>query len=231
MRKFAHIDIRGLLLKFYHDSKFIFSKRYNENINLFFRIEYYFSDLLTMNYLDMLPLELLHEIAGDSEPAYKTLICAYSRFARDVSPGKRLDYMVGFGHNVLVSKKCTRWIRNGILHRKGGPAIIKTDDTKEWYCNGVIHRDNGPAMKYANGTKLWYRSGQPHREDGPAIFYCNGTIKWYRNGVPHRDDGPALIFPNGTQVWYRDGKIHRDDGPALICMNGSEIWYREGVQI
>lgn len=60
----------------------------------------------TMNYLDYLPMELLHEIARDSEPAYKSLILAYPRFARAVTPGARIDYVVHFGHNVHVRIVC-----------------------------------------------------------------------------------------------------------------------------
>ena len=38
-----------------------------------------------------LPIELLHEIAGSDEASYNALIRASPQFARNVTPGTRLD--------------------------------------------------------------------------------------------------------------------------------------------
>ena len=137
-----------------------------------------------MNYFDLLPTELLHVIAQDSEPAYKALL-VYPRFARAFSYDKRLDYMVGFGHNVRV---------------RHGPALIYRDGEQRWYRDDKPHRDNGPAIIYANGDERWYRNGELHRDYGPAVIYTNGDEEWRQNGELHRDYGPAVILVNGGTV-------------------------------
>lgn len=105
-----------------------------------------------MNYLDSLPLELLHEIAQDSEPAYKALTLAYPRFARAVTPILRIDYMIGFGHGVHIKDNFIVWTHNGKIHRRGNPAIINAVGDKFWYLSGVRHRGNGPAIIHTNGS-------------------------------------------------------------------------------
>lgn len=100
-----------------------------------------------MNYLDILPLEILHEIAGKSEPAYKAML-AYPRFTRAITPGTRIDYMVYFGHNVHIYKHAIVWSCKDISHPKDGPARITTAGSVEYYQNGKLHRDGGPAMEW-----------------------------------------------------------------------------------
>lgn len=135
-----------------------------------------------MNYFNLLPTELLHVIAQDSEPAYKALL-VYPRFARAVSYDKRLDYMVGFGHNVRVHNSSIEWTRHKLLHRRGNPAAINYNGDVLWYRNGLAHRDDGPAIIHRDGEQRWYRDGKLHRNDGPALILANGDERWYRNGV------------------------------------------------
>ena len=163
-----------------------------------------------MNYFDRLPIELLHEIAGDSEPAYSALL-AYPRFARAVTPGTRIDYMVGFGHDVHVYKDSIKWYRNGLRHRLNDYATAHIDGTKKWYQDGKHHREGGPALIYADGVKLWCRDNLLHREDGPAVTYPNGREAWYQDNLLHREDGPAVTHPDGRQDWYLYGIQHNDD--------------------
>lgn len=204
-----------------------------------------------MNYLDYLPPEILHKIAGDSEPAYFALILSYPRFARAVNYDNRLDYMISFGHDVRVINNCIVWSRNGTPHRCGYPAILYPNGEEQWYYNGKKHRDGGPAVTSPNGKK-WYQNGLWHRIDGPAVLYFTNPdewhqhkgqniiafppnnyghayLLWYRNGKKHRSDGPAVIHANGDQRWYRNGLLHRDKGPAIIYPN-EQIWYINGVR-
>lgn len=47
---------------------------------------------------------------------------------------------------------------NSKLHREGGPAVIKADDSEEWWINGELHREDGPAIKNADGSEQCYRN-------------------------------------------------------------------------
>jgi len=112
------------------------------------------------------------------------------------------------------------WFKNGLLHRNGKPALIKTNGKdslfggwyiSEWYQNGKLHRDDGPAIMTASGTKEWYQNGLLHRDDEPAIIEANGNKRWYQNGLLHREDGPAIYINNGNNdveiAYYLNG-IH-----------------------
>lgn len=182
-----------------------------------------------MNYLDILPEEILYEIAKDSEPTYKALL-AYPRFARAITPGTRLDYMVLFGHNIHVYNHATVWLRNCHTHRIDGPARITTVGGVEWYQNGELHRDGGPAMEYSSGAKFWYQNGEKHRDNGPAATFPDGSEEWYQHGKRHRDGAPAVIYGcDNVSYWYQHGILHRNDGPAVSDNTGDEDWYFNGV--
>lgn len=188
-----------------------------------------------MNYFDTLPIELLHEIADKSEPAYQAML-AYPRFARATTYDMRLDYRVRFGHDVCIDKDEIIWTRNGTPHRLDGPAKQSVDCGNLWYRNGELHRDNAPAVIDVGGGALeWYRNGKIHRDDGPARIENHGTflIQWYRNDKLHRIGGPASVNVfydiEFYMVWYRDGVIHRDDGPAVVNTECDSVcWYHNG---
>lgn len=153
-----------------------------------------------------LPLELLHFIAETDELTYRG-ISAVPFFARSITMGKILDYMVLFQHDVKIE-----------------------DQKIIWYRNGQIHRKSGPALGYSDGDKCWYRNGQKHRNDGPAFEFIDGTKHWYRNGQIHRNDGPAFEYADGGKVWVLNDKIHKEDGPAIEYANGDKCWYRDGIE-
>lgn len=48
--------------------------------------------------------------------------------------------------------------------------------------DGLLHREDGPAVERSNGSREWFLDGQRHREDGPAIEYHDGTHEWYLDG-------------------------------------------------
>jgi hypothetical protein len=107
------------------------------------------------------------------------------------------------------------WMRDGKLHRRNGPAVIKmTQDganfvSQEWYNLGNLHSyDNSPAViYYANGIKTeehWYNHGELHRDGNvsPSI------IKYQSNG-------------DTTSIWYQNGKIERsNDLPVYVSLTG-----------
>jgi hypothetical protein len=152
------------------------------------------------------------------------------------------------------------WYHGGLLHRALdgcgdiGPAVERTDGTKEWWWMGkrhrfsdryIYHNDNQnvePAIIRADGSKEWYWNGVLHRDhDSPAIIRADGTKDWYRLGKRHRsndhnqDVGPAIEYPNGGKEWYWAGKLHRCPdvnsgfvGPAVESSNGNHEWWSMG---
>ena len=96
---------------------------------------------------------------------------------------------------------------NGEYHRTDGPAIERSDGTKEWWINGERHRTDGPAIEYSDGTKFWFLNGERHRTDGPAIEWDDGTKEWYLNDKKHRANGPAVEWSDGTNYWYLSGEF------------------------
>jgi hypothetical protein len=81
--------------------------------------------------------------------------------------------------------------------------VVITIGTQVWLRDGVIHRDGGPAIIYSNGMQEWYRDGLLHRDDGPASISSNVEL-WYQNGIQNRSNGPAITY-KGAQGWYRNG--------------------------
>jgi hypothetical protein len=171
----------------------------------------------------------------------------------------------GTGQVVVDSPNVGRfWYYGKLLHRALGdcgdigPAVERTDGTKEWYLMGRRHRcfncidwwdtnirrPLGPAIERADGTKEWYWNGVLHRDhDSPAIIKADGTKEWYRLGKRHRsndhnqDVGPAVIGADGSKEWYWNGKLHRCPdinsgvvGPAVESVDGSKEWYCHGVR-
>ena len=61
----------------------------------------------------------------------------------------------------------------GKPHRIGGPAIIwpnvhnGSTSRKEWWVDGVLHRDDGPAIIRSDGTKEWWANGKCIKKTKP----------------------------------------------------------------
>lgn len=110
-----------------------------------------------MNYLDLLPLELLRVIAADSEPVYSGLIRAYPRFARGLSIGDRVDFRLNFGHTVKIRQNVIIWTRNGRMHRLDGPAV-EYHGVYELFIDGF----NSVEIRYWKSFEpyaLWLKNG------------------------------------------------------------------------
>ncbi len=148
------------------------------------------------------------------------------------------------------------WLQNGVVHRNGGPAIIRRDInsgnilSREWFDNGLRHRVEAPAFLYEHDditVHAWYEMGKRHRIGGPSfteVWQDTGLVfreEWQQSGDYHRPNGPARIARDGEsgiityEWWYRDGKLHRkDDKPAIICRSNedgltySQEWYQDG---
>lgn len=51
---------------------------------------------------------------------------------------------------------------------------VVDNQVKQWVKNGVLHREDGPAIVGKNYL-AWYRHGLLHREDGPAVVRGSGV--------------------------------------------------------
>jgi hypothetical protein len=129
----------------------------------------------------MLPIELLHVIAGVDMETYRLLL-ALPPFARSLNPGIIADFMISFGFEIEITHKCITWTWNGRMHRNGAPAVIYLNGRQSWYRRGLIHRDDDPAMICPDGGQWWCQHGNIHRDDGPAVVYPDGEQRWYQHG-------------------------------------------------
>jgi hypothetical protein len=189
-----------------------------------------------------IPLEMLDLIAVVDVKAYRAML-AIPLFVRSLTPGKIVDFMIGFGYSVAITKDDIEWRLNGELHRVDGPAAEYANRNKIWCLNGELHRQDGPAVEYADGYKAWWFNGKLHRSSGnlklvsgggqavgSAIEHANGDKEWYVNGKRHRVDGPAIVYTDGYKAWYVNGKRHRVDGPAIEHVGDDKSWYVDGIK-
>lgn len=103
-----------------------------------------------MSIFSLLPFELWREIAADSEPAYKAIVCSFVEFTRKLTPADVQQFKESFGHTHKVLYIGNRvsmrvWKRHGFLHRLDGPALI-TDTFTAWYKAGEFHCETEPAV-------------------------------------------------------------------------------------
>lgn len=137
------------------------------------------------------------------------------------------------------------WLKDGVLHRVGDPAIIITlADTRkiveeQYYLNGEHHREDGPSrMEWlSNGVirrESWQIHGSHHREEGPAFIMRDPktgkitTEQWHLDGEAHRINGAAAIETDGNtgiiieEDWMRHGKYFRADGGPVCITRDAE---------
>jgi hypothetical protein len=107
----------------------------------------------------VLPVELLHVIAGYDMESYHAML-SLPQFARSLDPGIIIDFMISFGFGVEITRKRISWTRGGDLHRVGGPAVIFLNGTQQWYRHGKLHRDDGPAVIHPDGRLSWCQHGK-----------------------------------------------------------------------
>lgn len=204
-----------------------------------------------MSILD-LPLEMLDELAVD-ESSYRALL-SIPKFARSITPSRRIDFMIKFGHRVHIDGKMPgiRWYKivnnKRLTHRRDGPAVesVKSAHIKH---NKIEDDHNGDSI-----SKTWFINSKLHRDDGPAAIIENYMISYCRNGKYHRDnDLPAVInlhiarkaaayftLPNSPRLespsafWCIDGvqkeqpKWFKDLNPKEK-LTQVEKWYKDAV--
>jgi hypothetical protein len=70
-----------------------------------------------------MPLEMLDLIAAVDVKAYRAMLVV-PLFARILAPGKVVDFMIGFGYSVAITKDYIDCHLNGEPHRVDGPYRI-----------------------------------------------------------------------------------------------------------
>ena len=85
---------------------------------------------------------------------------------------------------VEVYKDRTEWYnKERRLHRLDGPAVERSNGSKEWYQNGKHHRLDGPAVEYSDGSKSWYIDGK----------YYKTEKEWERARCPSLEEVAAMF--------------------------------------
>lgn len=122
--------------------------------------------------------------------------------ARTVSLTKTVNGQVNsinikYKNKVRVSEE---WTLNGKRSRIDGPAYWDRDGNIEWVRDGILHRIGGPAKRSSNiefSEEIWAVKGKYHRIDGPAVqrwSHGNKTVEeWYHDGKLHREGAPAQM--------------------------------------
>jgi len=140
----------------------------------------------------------------------------------------------------ITTVKKNSWYEHNRLHRKNGPAIDRSDGSKEWFLNGlrmntrgnpnVVREDKSRehVIYYSLNDKPSLISQMDADEDKDNIV----VYHWHNEYGLHRgNDNPARIFvlemdPHiVTQAeWWHNGKKHREGAPAIIeYKNGTPI--------
>ena len=80
----------------------------------------------------------------------------------------------------VLSDNTIIYLKNGVLHREDGPAVIYDDGISEYWFEGRRHRHKGsaiidyysPAIKIKNGkVDPTYYSDDYYNEDGPILMF------------------------------------------------------------
>lgn len=86
-------------------------------------------------------------------PTYETHDNSKRLHSRNDEPAKVAVYF-----DPVSSKDLTQseWYHHGYRHRKGHPAVVRTDGHQEWWDMDIRHNPAGPAIIRADGTGTFY---------------------------------------------------------------------------
>lgn len=172
--------------------------------------------------MDILPLELIQEIAEYDPDVYWILIFVIKAFGYyTCNPNIRKQFQTRFGmSHVKWSFNLEEYKMFGKLHRTSGPAYIAPDICR-YYQHGKPTRLDGPAVICSNGTQIYYLDGKIHRVDGPA-YISQSKIEYKQFDQFHRVDGPAIINTNCIE-YFIDGKRPIINDVGTIQFNHSSV--------
>ncbi|EAP71602.1 MULTISPECIES: hypothetical protein [Ralstonia solanacearum species complex] len=55
----------------------------------------------------------------------------------------------------VVDNQVKQWVKNGVLHREDGPAVVGRNYAA-WYRHGLLHREDGPAVVKGEVKEYWF---------------------------------------------------------------------------
>lgn len=138
------------------------------------------------------------------------------------------------------------FFKDGMVHRKHGPAVIYLDGTEEYWCYGRRHRKDGYAiisgdvcLKFRNGKfdpKYYNEDGELRYDtNGPNyINYITRTYHALKSASPRELGLQNLTFVDtkekGTIKYYYRGIQHFEDGPVEYKKSGTKVYYMYGVK-
>jgi hypothetical protein len=154
----------------------------------------------------------------------------------------------------VLSDNTIIYLKNGVLHREDGPAVVHSDGISEYWFEGRRHRHKGsaiidyysPAIKIKNGkVDPTYYSDDHYNEDGPILMfntnmkeivlpYLKRTFNVIQNtrledlGLTHREQIDSR--EKDTVKIYFNCMAHSVIGPADIKSNGTQAYYMYGVK-
>lgn len=76
----------------------------------------------------------------------------------------------GSKHGYMFDKNGKRYLRQ---------LIIKDGTIWRYDRFGNYHHEDGPAIERSDGSKEWWIDGGRHRLDGPAVIYRDGSGTYY----------------------------------------------------
>lgn len=128
-----------------------------------------------------------------------------------------------------------------IITNASGPAITRSDGSKEWFLNGVRHREDGPAIEgplAKDSDHIYWLWGVPLTPEEFSSYRkadLSGIIKEIQSARELKTNGwVKILSPTSDEILkfrlhFRDGLLHCDDGPALIDDQGNEAWFQSGL--
>jgi hypothetical protein len=145
------------------------------------------------------------------------------------------------------------YLKNGVLHRKYGPAVIHNDGVSEFWFEGRRHRLQGSAIIDYHSPEIKIRNGKvdpsyfedENEQDMRNIMYntklidvivpiLTRTFNIIQNtplkdlGINHREQIDST--EKDTLKIYYNCMAHSALGPAEIKNNGTQVYYMYGVK-
>ena len=63
-------------------------------------------------------------------------------------------------NGIFIFEHRTCYYSNGLLHRLDGPAVVRSNGSKEWYKEGKLHRLDGAAIENPHSNKAFFINGK-----------------------------------------------------------------------
>jgi hypothetical protein len=93
-------------------------------------------------------------LSSHKYPVYENLDNSKRLHSENDEPAKVFKYFDPITANSDLTQ--AEWYHHGYRHRKGQPALVRTDGHQEWWDMDTRHNPTGPAIIRADGTGTFY---------------------------------------------------------------------------